>query len=231
MDADRHDAVTDSAGAAIDREIQAALAVDPSPEFLARVRTRILTEPAGDASWLSWKLVASGAIAALIVIAVVVTRQGEYRPNARPEPFDSPLILSPSKDEPLAQDRPVVSLNLVPSKDEPLAQDRSVEGRARTPAWRADQPPPRLRRSAEASAKAEAPQARRRPEPEVLLDPAETRALRRLIAAARGGSLDLPAALLAATPTAMDLPPIDAIVIPPLIIDPLTPSGEEGVRP
>jgi hypothetical protein len=28
-------------GAAIDREIQAALAVDPSPEFLARVRTRI----------------------------------------------------------------------------------------------------------------------------------------------------------------------------------------------
>jgi len=27
--------------------------------------------------------------------------------SAHPEPFDSPLILSLSKDEPLAQDRPV----------------------------------------------------------------------------------------------------------------------------
>jgi hypothetical protein len=27
--------------------------------------------------------------------------------SAHPEPFDSPLILSPSKDEQLAQDRPV----------------------------------------------------------------------------------------------------------------------------
>jgi len=70
-----------------------------------------------------------------------------------------------------------------------------------------------------------------RPEPEILLDPAETRALRRLIAGTREGSLDLSAALRATTPTAMDLPPVDAIVIAPLTIDPLTPSGEEGVRP
>ena len=67
-------------------------------------------------------------------------------------------------------------------------------------------------------------------EPEVLIDPAETRALRRLIAGTRDGSLDLSAALRATTPTAMDLPPIDALAIAPLTIDPLTPSGEEGVR-
>src|SRR5438128_9543287 len=86
---------------------------------------------------------------------------------ARPEPFDSPLILSLSKDERLAQDRPVEGravwlvvrpahherfdqlttsecpintlagpepfdspLILSLSKDERLAQDRPVEGRA-----------------------------------------------------------------------------------------------------
>jgi len=49
--------------------------------------------------------------------------------SAHPEPFDSPLILSLSKDEPLAQDRPFDSpLILSLSKDEPLAQDRPVEG-------------------------------------------------------------------------------------------------------
>src|SRR6266571_4883992 len=49
---------------------------------------------------------------------------------ARPEPFDSPLILSLSKDERLAQDRPFDSpLILSLSKDGRLAQDRPVEGR------------------------------------------------------------------------------------------------------
>ena len=75
MDAERsRRAMTDTA---IDREIQAALAVDPSPQFVARVRTRIASEPARATSWLSWKLVASGAMAALIVIAFVLTRPGE----------------------------------------------------------------------------------------------------------------------------------------------------------
>ena len=48
--------------------------------------------------------------------------------SAHPEPFDSPLILSLSKDEPLAQDRPFDSpLILSLSKDERLVQDRPVE--------------------------------------------------------------------------------------------------------
>ena len=65
MDAERSSrAMTDTA---IDREIQAALAVDPSPQFVARVRTRIAAEPARATSWLSWKFVASGGMAALIV--------------------------------------------------------------------------------------------------------------------------------------------------------------------
>lgn len=68
-------------------------------------------------------------------------------------------------------------------------------------------------------------------EPDILVDPREARAMRLLISATRDGSLDLSAALRAATPTVMALPPIATIVIAPLSIDPLTPSGEEGVRP
>ena len=192
MDAERSGgAMTDTA---IDREVQAALAVDPSPEFLARVRTRIATEPAGDASWLSWKVVAAGALAVAILMAVVVSR-----PEGTPTAVSQ---ASRAEDVRLAP----------PAAVEPPRRAETPE--ARTRAWRA-----------------EAPEARRRPEPEILLDPAETRALRRLIAGTRDGSLDLSASLRAATPTAMDLPPIDAIVIAPLTIDPLTPSGEEGVRP
>jgi hypothetical protein len=66
-------------------------------------------------------------------------------------------------------------------------------------------------------------------EPEILIDPAETRALRNLIAGVRDGRLDL-AAANAATPTAVELPPINEIVIPVITIDPLTPSGEQGAR-
>ena len=55
--------------------------------------------------------------------------------------------------------------------------------------------------------------------------------MRLVIRAARDGRFDLWTALRAATPTVMELPPIAAIVIAPLAIDPLTPSGEEGVRP
>ena len=43
MDGKRPDALSD---AVLDRELDAALGVEPSPEFLARVRTRLASEPA-----------------------------------------------------------------------------------------------------------------------------------------------------------------------------------------
>ena len=70
MDDDRSDAMT---GAAFERAIETALAVDPSPEFLARVRLRIEGEP-GSSMWrMPWMLTA-GALAVAIVMAVVVFR-------------------------------------------------------------------------------------------------------------------------------------------------------------
>ena len=56
---------------------------------------------------------------------------GRRSAAARPEPFDSALILSLSKDERRAQDRPFDSPRIPSrSKDERLAQDRPGEGRA-----------------------------------------------------------------------------------------------------
>ena len=73
MDHRQDDPLTDSS---LDREIQSALAVDPSPEFLARVRTRVASELPGRA----WRLIPSRwsfeplvAVSVLgVVIAIVV---------------------------------------------------------------------------------------------------------------------------------------------------------------
>ena len=67
MDPRGHDRVTD---AALDGELRRALAVDPSPEFLARIRTRIASEPDPAARPLSWNLVLT-AVVAIAVVAIV----------------------------------------------------------------------------------------------------------------------------------------------------------------
>jgi hypothetical protein len=55
----------------IDGELRRALAVDPSPEFLARVRTRIEEEPASRSRALSW-IVAPAVFAIALVVIVAV---------------------------------------------------------------------------------------------------------------------------------------------------------------
>jgi hypothetical protein len=65
------DAVTDAAlleRSALDREIESLVAVDPSPEFLARVRARV-AEETPRASWFRWELAAAAASVAIVVVA------------------------------------------------------------------------------------------------------------------------------------------------------------------
>jgi hypothetical protein len=64
------------------------------------------------------------------------------------------------------------------------------------------------------------------PEPEVLLAPDETRALRALIAGVRDGRIDLAPSLRASRPAVMELEPIRKLVIAPITIAPI-----EGVHP
>ncbi len=56
----------------LDREIEKLFAVNPSPEFVAKVRERVATEPAPAASWWAWRLVPAGAgLAALVAVALL----------------------------------------------------------------------------------------------------------------------------------------------------------------
>jgi hypothetical protein len=72
MDHRSHGPITD---AALDRELESALGVDPSPEFLARVRTHIASGPAPTKLALfGWPL-AGAAAAALVAIAVALSPQ------------------------------------------------------------------------------------------------------------------------------------------------------------
>ena len=193
MDAERRDeALTASA---LDGEIRAALDVDPSPEFLARVRTGIASEPRQAAWRWPWMFAAAGAMATLIAIAIVVSG-----------PHEVSSVL-PADRMPL-QARTVAPFSqIVPVASGFSRTERSAEAFALRPA--AHQPP----------------------EPEILVDPRESMALRRLIAGTREGTLDLSAALQATTPTTMDLPPLSEIAIPVITIDPITPeAGDEGAR-
>jgi hypothetical protein len=63
--------------AMLEREIERALAVDPSPEFLARVRSGIASEPAAPAWRFSWTLLAAASAVVVVIAAVVTLRQLE----------------------------------------------------------------------------------------------------------------------------------------------------------
>jgi hypothetical protein len=202
--------------APIDREIQAALAVDPSPEFLARVRTRIAAEPPGGATWLPWKLVAAAVMAAIVAAVVVMSRPPEKTSRTATAQGDIRLTPEVSIEQPRGPE---------PSRASADSTHRPVQApvaQRRAPARRLTPPPAQSEARLVAAVPAE---------PDILVDPREARAMRLVIRAARDGRFDLWTALRAATPTVMELPPIAAIVIAPLAIDPLTPSGEEGVRP
>ena len=70
---ERADEMTPSA---IEREIARALAVDPSPEFVARVRMRIASEPPPRRTWWMPVLVGATAIAAAVTIVLVAPWRG-----------------------------------------------------------------------------------------------------------------------------------------------------------
>ena len=77
MDAQRSGALIDLD---IDRALAAALAVEPSAEFLARVRTRIAGEPEPSAWRFPWTLAAVGAMALALVSAVSVLHLNQAMP-------------------------------------------------------------------------------------------------------------------------------------------------------
>ena len=92
MDPQRSGALIDSE---IDRALAAALAVEPSAEFLARVRTRIASEPEPSAWRFPWTFAAVGAMALALVSAVGVLHMNQVMPQAETvlEPLPSRALV------------------------------------------------------------------------------------------------------------------------------------------
>jgi hypothetical protein len=78
----------------IDRELASALSIEPSPEFRARVRARVASEPAPRSWYLLWRVVGVGVAAVAVVMALVLGRldpAGDTRSASRPVTERSPL--------------------------------------------------------------------------------------------------------------------------------------------
>ncbi len=209
---DERNALTD---AALDREIERALAVAPSPEFVARVRTRIESEPDPTAWRLSWvAYFAGGAVAALIIAAVVPNRNTSRMTGALP-------LVARALTDAVSTELPYVA----------SAFRRTGELPSAARPERVDQPPRvALRRSDIALVKPEGRAGRAgNSDPEVLIDIRESNAIRGLIFAIRDGRVPVVQPVLAPS---IESAPLTQIVIPPLTIDPIGPhDGLQGVRP
>jgi hypothetical protein len=67
----------------LEGEIESLLAVEPSPEFLARVRTRVAQEPEPGRWRLSWMVAAATTVAA-VVVALIAWPSPDVTPSSHP---------------------------------------------------------------------------------------------------------------------------------------------------
>jgi hypothetical protein len=127
----------------IDHEIKDALNVEPSPEFLARVRGRIASEPAPSAWRWSWTVFAAVTAAAALAIAGLVSRpvQKAVRPSEIAQAFRSEAQAGP-KGPALHQTEPMPS---APSERRPGPSASARLEAPRAPARLAEAPETRRR--------------------------------------------------------------------------------------
>ena len=189
----------------LDRELERALAVDPSPEFLARVRTRVAGEPEPAASWWSWKLLTAGALVAGVAIAIVGSRPREARPEhaqvAPVGPMSAPAL-------------PVGRAARGSTDSLQVGTRRASVARAEIVHSPLAQGPSRGERLGS--------------EPEVLFDTREALAIRAMIDGVREDRLDLAPLLQPPPPPVMDPDPVDAIRITLIAFDLLN-ANPKGV--
>jgi hypothetical protein len=203
----------------IGRALREALDVSPSPDFVARVRTRIANEPAPRGVWSRWTLwmpVTVGAVAAAIALAVLVARPDRTGTAARVQPSTASAAASDVRlpAPSVREGKPGAAAATAAANVASAPATNVVSGFGRTD-------------------RAHVVSASRRTveEPEVLISQSESAALRRLLARASEGQIVVDVSSASIPDSSEELQPAPEIVIPPLKIDPLVPvNGEEGVR-
>jgi hypothetical protein len=121
MDGHQHEKLSDEALA---REIEDALGVDPSPEFLPRIRARIASERVNE-SWLwpgLWRW--ASAVAAVAAVAII----GLYVSNGPSSaPREAHVVSAPPVEHPPAPDRVASSIETPASGIAPvISRVRSI---------------------------------------------------------------------------------------------------------
>ena len=110
--ADERDPMSD---AAFDRDLQAALDVAPSPEFVARVRTRVAGEVRRPGWQAGWYWMAGAAVASVTIAVIAGTMLGTATPElpaaGQPEPMKAvtvaPIVGPRQRVQPAAAGRHV----------------------------------------------------------------------------------------------------------------------------
>jgi hypothetical protein len=191
MDGHKHETLSDET---LEREIEAALGVDPSPGFLPRVRARIANERPQE-GWFgstSWRWASAGAIVAAVAIIGVWTLRDPV-----PEPREARITPPVDTTTPsIESERPAPGPVASPAKAPKVANaPRIVTVRAT--------------QHEEVAAPFE-----------VVISPEESTALRRLFAAINNHRIETQA--LPDLQSALKPPdPIEDIVLEPITISPL----------
>jgi hypothetical protein len=193
MDGYKHEGMSDEA---LEREIEAALGVDPSPEFLPRVRERIANDRVHD-GWLwsaPWRW--TGAVA--VVTAVAIIGVWTLRDPA-PVPREASVTTTPPVETttpPAEADGPAPAL---------VASSAEAPKAVRAPAVRAVRSPQRPQVVASF---------------DVVISPDEAAALKQLFTAISDRRIE--ASVLPDLQSALKPPvPIEEIVLEPITINPL----------
>ena len=186
--------------AEIDTLLRAELSVEPSHEFLPRVRERIRTEPT-PSRWLSVWIIAPLAAAAVVVLAVAFSLQ----PVTPPPPVD------------LSASRTVPSDPQVPN----------LEPRAPSPEPRSTIPPsPRFARSGQPNREERRANSQPRTASSgVLIDPRQREALLSFVRLASQGALTGESFKLTTPPPAVIEEQVKMIAVDPLAVSPIAPGG------
>ena len=204
--------------AEIDSLLRTELAVEPTHEFLPRVRERIRTEPA-PSRWPSLWIIAPLAAAAVIVLAIAV--------SLRPATPSAPVVTA-SRPVPLEPRVPTSALRATAGKPSPESRAPSPESRVPSPESRAPSPESRVSSTGSRvpSTGSRVPSTESRPpDAVVLIDARQRAALLTFMRLANQGGLTDESFKLTTQPPAVIEEQVKLIAVDPVAVSPIPPGG------